>query len=121
MTKDAVRRVIAAGFGGLFDEVRLKFSLTPGEVFASNRRPAPRARGLLYVRMTEKGWSRGRIAQLVQRDISSVRLTIERYHQGMITQGIAVQAPHAGHWLGGPGPYVDGLLKAFWALADDEL
>ena len=114
-----VMRVISAGFGEVLGEIRTRFALAPEDIFASNKRPAPLARGLLYVRMTEKGWSTGRIAVLVQRDVSSVQSTIARYHQGVIARAAKPEVKR--HWLGGPGPYVDGLLQAFWALADDEL
>jgi hypothetical protein len=109
---EAVERVIAAGFAPVLSEIRLRFALCPTDVFSSSKRPAPAARGLLYVRMCEKGWSTGRIAVLVGRDVSSVRATIERYHRGAMVSGDRCAMLRGSHWLGPAGVYVDGLWAA---------
>jgi hypothetical protein len=107
---EVVERVIAAGFGHVFSDIRRRFALSPSAVFMSNRRPAPTARGVLYIAMTEKGWSTGRIAALVRRNVSSVRETIERYHRGAMSSERAML--QGLHWLGPAGVYVDGLWAA---------
>ena len=106
---EIVSRVINAGFSSVLGEIREKYALSPPDVFMSNKRPAPIARGFLYVRMQEKSWSPGRIASVVRRDVSSVKDAIRRYHLGVIA---GVSRLERGHWLGKMGPYVDGLLDA---------